>query len=98
MGTFSYYFPGETVVLKRPNVLFGDFVTITEELRSTDYLVLYPIARVKHPETEKILREFEDVVEPEKIIYINELEYIQIYKVADIPESVYQALLQKHEP
>lgn len=96
MGTFSYYFPGETLVLKRPNVLFGDFVTITEELRSADYLVLYPIVREKHPETEKILSEFEGIVEPEKVIYINGLEYIQIYQVADIPESVYEKLLAKN--
>lgn len=97
MGTFSYHFPGETLVLKRPNVLFGDFVTITEELRSADYLVLYPIVREKHPETEKILSEFEGIVEPEKVIYINGLEYVQIYRVADIPETVYEALLLKHE-
>jgi len=96
MGTFSYYFPGETLVLKRPNVLFGDFVTITEELRSSDYLVMYPIVRAKHPETEKILSELEGVVEPEKVIYINGLEYLQIYKVSDIPESVYEKLLAKN--
>jgi len=97
MGTFSYYFPGRTVVLKRANLLFGDFVTITDELRKSDYLVLYPITRAKHPETEKILSVVEGVVEPEKVIYINGLEYIQIYRVADIPESVYEALLEKHE-
>lgn len=98
MGTFSYYFPGKTIVLKRANLLFDDFVTITDELRESDYLVLYPITRAKHPETEKILVELEGVVEPEKVIYINGLEYIQIYRVADIPESVYEALLQKHKP
>ena len=98
MGTFSFYFPGKTVVLKRANLFYGDFVTIADELRNSDYLVLYPIARAKQPETEKILMELEGVVEPEKIIYINGLEYIQIYRVADIPESVYEALLEKHEP
>ena len=98
MGTFSYFFPGKTIVLKRANVLYGDFVTITEELRSSDYLVLYPIVREKQPETEKIFGELEGVVEPEKVIYINGLEYIQIYKVADIPESVYEKLLAKNEP
>lgn len=97
MGTFSYYFPGKTVVLKRANLLFGDFVTITDELRHSDYLVLYPITRTKHPETEKILGELEGVVEPEKVITINGLEYIQIYRVADIPESVYEALLAKNK-
>lgn len=98
MGTFSYFFPGKTIVLKRANVLYGDFLTITEELRSSDYLVLYPIVREKQPETEKIFGELEGVVEPEKVIYINGLEYIQIYKVADIPESVYEKLLAKNEP
>ena len=97
MGTFSWYFPGETIVLKRINVLNDDFVTITDELRNSDYLVLYPITRAKHPETEKMLSEFEGVLEPEKVIYIDGLEYIQIYKVADIPESVYGALLAKHK-
>ena len=98
MGTFSYFFPGKTIVLKRANVLYGDFVTIIEELRSSDYLVLYPIVREKQPETEKILGELEGVVEPEKVIYINGLEYIQIYKVSDIPEAVYEKLLAKNEP
>ncbi|KAA0285208.1 MAG: hypothetical protein EDM79_00320, partial [Chloroflexi bacterium] len=98
MGTFSWYFPGETIVLKRINVLNDDFVTITDEMRKSDYLVLYPITRAKHPETEKMLSEFEGVVEPEKVIYIDGLEYIQIYKVTDIPESVYEALLARHKP
>ncbi len=95
MGTFSYYFPGTTVVLKRANVYYGDFATITDELRSSDYLVLYPITRKIHPETEKVLGVLEDVVEPEKTIFINGLEYIQIYRVADIPESVYEALMEQ---
>ncbi|MBN8654324.1 MAG: glycosyltransferase family 39 protein [Anaerolineae bacterium] len=97
MGTFSFYFPGETVVLKRAHLVEDDFATITEELRKADYLVLYPITRAKHPETEKILGELEGVVMPEKVITINGLEYIQIYRVEDIPESVYEALLAKHK-
>lgn len=98
MGTFSYFFSGKTIVLKRANVLYGDFVTITDELRSSDYLVLYPIVREKQPETEKIFSELEGVVKPEKVIYVNGLEYIQIYKVTDIPETVYEKLLAKNEP
>lgn len=95
MGTFSYYFPGKTVVLKRANVYYGDFATITDELRNSDYLVLYPITRKIHPETEKVLGVFEGVVKPEKTIFINGLEYVQIYRVADIPESVYAALMEQ---
>lgn len=95
MGTFSFFFPGETVVFKRVHLIEEDFITITDELRNSDYLVLYPIVREKQPETEKIFRVFEGVVEPEKVIYINGLEYIRIYAVAEIPESVYEALLGK---
>lgn len=95
MGTFSYYFPGKTVILKRANVYYGDFATITDELRNSDYLILYPITRKIHPETEKVLSVLEGVVEPEKTIYINGLEYIQIYRVVDIPEAVYDALMEQ---
>ena len=92
MGTFSFYFPGETVDLKRIYLIDEDFATITAEIRSSDYLVLYPVTRSFHPETEKILGKLEGVVEPEKTIHINGMEYIQIYHVPDIPESVYEAL------
>lgn len=95
MGTFSFFFPGETVVLKRVYLLDDDFVTITSDLRESDYLVLYPIVRAKQPETEKLLGVLEGVVAPEKTIFINGLEYIQIYRVADIPESVYEALMEQ---
>jgi hypothetical protein len=97
MGTFSFYFPGETVVLKRAHLIEDDFATITDELSKADYLVLYPITRVKHPETEKILVELEGVVPPEKVIYINGLEYIQIYRVTDIPETVFESLAKKNK-
>lgn len=95
MGTFSFFFPGETVVLKRVYLLDDDFVTITNDMRQADYLVLYPVVRDKQPETEKLLSELEGVVEPEKTIFINGLEYIQVYKVADIPESVYVVLMEQ---
>lgn len=97
MGTFSYFFPGKTVVLKRAHVLYGDFITIVNETQKADYLVLYPIVRQKQPETEKLFSELEGVVVPEKVIFINGLEYIQIYKTSDIPQSVYERWLEKQE-
>ena len=97
MGTFSFYFPGDTLVFKRVYLINDDFVQIANDIRVSDYLVLYPITRSFHPETEKILMEFEGVVKPEKVITINGLDYIQIYRVADIPESVYEALLKKQK-
>ena len=91
MGTFSFFFPGKTLVFKRVYLVDEDFATITKDMKNSDYLVLYPILREKQPETEKILGPLRDV-NPEKIIIINGLEYIYIYKIADIPESVYSEL------
>ena len=91
MGTFSFYFPGETLVFKRVYLIDKDFTSIADEIQSSDYLVLYPIVREKQPETEKIFEALQDV-QPEKTIYINGLEYITIYKVTDIPQNVYDVL------
>ena len=45
MGTFSYYFPGETIVLKRAYLLAYEPETLENDLRNSDYLVLYPVTR-----------------------------------------------------
>jgi hypothetical protein len=91
MGTFSYFFPGKTLVFKRVYLVDEDFATIIKDMRNSDYLVVYPIVREKQLETEKILGALKDVM-PEKTIFINGLEYIYIYKITDIPETVYSRL------
>lgn len=93
LGTFSFFFPGETVVLKRIFLIDDNFAEIKRDMAKSDYLVLYPIVRGKQPETEKILKPLESVT-PEKTIYINSLEYIRIYKISDIPENVYAEIGQ----
>jgi len=93
MGTFSFFFPGETLVFKRVYLITSDYSTITNEMRESDYLVLYPIIRKQQPETEKIFRAFQDI-SPEKTIIINGLDYIYIYRTMDIPEAVYEKILQ----
>ena len=93
MGTFSFFFPGETLVFKRVYLITSDYSTITNEMRESDYLVLYPIIREQQPETEKIFRAFHDI-SPEKTIIINGLDYIYIYRTIDIPEIVYEKILQ----
>ena len=94
MGTFSYFFPGETLVFKRVYLFDESFEQIAEEIRSSDYLVLYPIVRERQPETEKILGVLQGVA-PEKTIVIDGLEYVYIYHVPDIPESVYEELVRQ---
>jgi hypothetical protein len=91
MGTFSFFFPGKTIVFKRVYLVNNDFAAITNDMRNSDYLVLYPIVREKQPETEKILGALQGIA-PEKTIVINGLEYIYIYKITDIPETVFSEL------
>jgi 4-amino-4-deoxy-L-arabinose transferase-like glycosyltransferase len=93
MGTFSYLFVGETLVFKRVYVVDESYEQIVEDTKASDYLVLYPVIREKQPETEKLFTAFENAV-PEKIIVINGIDYVYIYNVAEIPESVYEALKQ----
>ncbi|MBX3037129.1 MAG: glycosyltransferase family 39 protein [Anaerolineales bacterium] len=93
MGTFSYLFVGETLVFKRVYLVDESYEQIVEEMKSSDYLVLYPIIREKQPETEKLFNAFENVT-PEKTILINSMDYVYIYNVSEIPESVYEALLK----
>lgn len=91
MGTFSFFYPGETVVFKRAYLVEEDFVTVVNDMRKSEYLVLYPVVRESQPETQKILRVMEEVA-PEKTIFINGIEYVTIYRIADIPEAVYERL------
>jgi hypothetical protein len=93
MGTFSFFFPGETLVFKRIYLIEEDYTSIADEIRKSDYLVLYPIVRKKQPETEKVLTALQGAT-PEKTIFINGLEYILIYKTTDIPESVYEQIVR----
>ncbi len=90
MGTFSFFFPGETLVLKRAYLQFDDFETIRSEMRKSDYLAIYAAVREKQPETGTILTILQDVA-PEQIIVIHGVEYVYIYRIADIPEAVYEA-------
>jgi hypothetical protein len=94
MGTFSYLFAGETLVFKRVYLVDESYEQIVEETKSSDYLVLYPVIRNQQPETEKLFTAFENAT-PEKTIVINGIDYVYIYNVSEIPESVYEALLKQ---
>lgn len=94
MGTFSYFFPGETLVFKRVYLVEKDYAQVVNDMRNSDYLVLYPIVREKQPETE-VMYEVLEGIQPEKVILINGLPYIRIYDISKIPQGVFDLLLQK---
>jgi hypothetical protein len=93
MGSFSYFYPGETRIFKRAELLDGEFDTIIAEMHASDYLVVYSAAQNTQPESQKFLDALQDV-RPEKIIVINGIEYARIIRIADIPESAYQEMIR----
>lgn len=94
MGTFSYFFPGETLVFKRVYLVDKDYETIVQDIKRSDYLVLYPATRSQHPESEPLFQALQNT-SPEHTITINGVEYVSIYQVPNIPEAVFSDLLSQ---
>ncbi len=78
--SFSYYFAGQTLLFKP--VLFGDKPQLIENLQQADYFVMYVGLQERLPLLNKIT--------PEHIIYLNGRQYVEIYRVDDIPASFYK--------
>ncbi len=91
MGPFSYFFPGRTEVLKKVYLTEDGLPSVIAGMKWADYLVLYTELQNTQPESVKLLQALKDV-QPEKIISIHGMEYARIYRIADIPQSVYDAM------
>lgn len=73
-GCLSYYFPGTTVEIA------------VADIEESDYVVVYTTQwRRRYPSN---LFDILDKVEPEKTIWLNNVEYVRIYKVEDIPKEL----------
>jgi hypothetical protein len=77
--TFAYYFPGRTAYFKP--VMFEDKGVLIGYLKNADYLVMYAGQHERLP----LLKE----LTPEKIIYLNGRQYVEIYRVDEIPASFF---------
>ena len=77
--SFSYYYPGQTLLFKP--VLFDDKIQLIENLRKSEYLVVYTGLEERLPLLKKLT--------PEHTIDLNGRPYVEIYRVADIPYSFY---------
>ncbi len=90
-GSFSYYFPGQSDLLK-----FGfseNNQPYIEQIQNADYLVLYPIRQTK-PDEMRLLN-FLAKVTPERVIYVDGFEYIRIYKISELPKDIYKILARE---
>jgi len=91
MGSFSFFYPGNTEVLKKVYLIEPGYPSIILGMQNAEYLVLYSVLQNRQPESVDLLRILQNV-QPEKVIFINAVEYVRIYKTADIPESVYDEM------
>lgn len=90
-GPFSYFFPGETIIL---NPLFVDEVgmpSMLERLEQADYLVINDAFGPRTERTALFVRGL-DGVEPEKVIEIYGIYPIRIYRMTNLPSSFYETI------
>jgi 4-amino-4-deoxy-L-arabinose transferase-like glycosyltransferase len=88
--SLAYLFPGQVNVFKPMYALQQDAL---DNLHSTDYFVVYYAQQKKRDIPTDFIKIMEPAV-PEKVIWFNGIEYVRIYKVSDLPETVLKALEQ----
>lgn len=90
-GCFSYYYPGQTIFF-RPFWIDGDHNTdLIDAIQSVDYLVVYQAnqgAMEKYQPYLSILA----ATEPLHEIWLDDMQYVIIYRVEDLTQEQYAAL------
>ncbi len=92
-GPFSYFFPGQTIIL---NLVFVDdpgMPSFVERMVDTDYLIINDAVGPRSERTAFFVQALSEA-RPEHIIQIKGVQTIRIYRVADLPASFYD-LIQK---
>ncbi len=87
-GSFSYFFPGTTYNLLIGNVVYPEYV---ERMKDSDYLVIYTVQQKKTNMPAKLMKALEAYT-PEHVIWINGLEYVQIYRVKDFSDAFFDSI------
>jgi hypothetical protein len=88
-GPFSYFFPGETIIL---NPLFMEdpgMPTMFERLKQADYIVITDTLGLRSARNALFVQSLNSIA-PEHSIYIKGVSPIHIYRVADLPTSFYE--------
>jgi 4-amino-4-deoxy-L-arabinose transferase-like glycosyltransferase len=91
MGPFSYFFPGRTEVMKKAYFWEPGIPSVVSGMRWSEYVVVYAVVQENLPECAAFLEAMQSV-QPEHVVTIHGMEYAHIYRSADIPENVYEAL------
>jgi 4-amino-4-deoxy-L-arabinose transferase-like glycosyltransferase len=87
-GPFSYYFPGTTY-----NLLISETVdeSYVRRMKLSDYLVIYSIQQKAVNMPARLLAALQAYT-PEKVIWLDGREYIQIYHVKEFDEAFFASI------
>jgi len=92
-GPFSYFFPGETLILNPLYLEDPGMPSMFERLEQAEYLVFYDGLADRTPNSRRFVRALESS-QPEAVLSVQGLEKIFIYRVAEISPDFYAALSQ----
>lgn len=90
-GCFSYFYPGKTTSF-RPYYVDGAHATdLLNNIQSADYLVVY-YANQGQIEKYQAYLDILSRVEPIHVIWMDDYEYVRIYKITSFPPEIFKAL------
>ncbi len=90
-GPFSFFYPGKTEPLKPVYADAENVPQLRQILHTSQYLVIYYELEKDRQSPANVMRGLADVM-PEKSIWLNDIEYIRIYRVDALPPEFYAAL------
>jgi hypothetical protein len=85
IGPFSFYFPGQTENLYPSGMWSPGLIS---RLEKSDYLVIYYSHQIGRNMPAKLMHEIKGL-EPDHSIWINGVEYIRIFKVSELPQTLW---------
>lgn len=90
-GPFSFFYPGKTEQLKPVYADAENVPQLRQILNKSEYLVIYYELEKDRQSPANVMSGLTNAV-PEKSIWLNNIEYIRIYRVDALPADFYTAL------
>ncbi len=90
-GPFSFFYPGKTEQLKPVYADAENVPQLKQILNKSEYLVIYYELEKDRQSPANVMRGLANAV-PEKSIWLNNIEYIRIYRIETLPADFYTAL------
>jgi 4-amino-4-deoxy-L-arabinose transferase-like glycosyltransferase len=92
-GPFSFFYPGKTEQLKPVYADAENVPQLVQILHESKYLVIYYELERERNSPANVMRALQDVT-PEKVIWLNGIEYIRIYRADTLSPHFYEVLEQ----